>query len=276
MPPNQVYRSAPGDETAIADRDDMAPPWAKYPEIQQGSLGWRMGTGEDWLMNWHDWIVARPADRAQRIAYLGRHPPAPRNWADTARWVVDPGAEGDARTALNHELVALGLVADDVAILAWLALHDPPAPPWREGSPADAVRYEARALNFFVRWALRQRADDRLEPWLAAAPRPLRAWRAFHDALRSGQVNGPLPRAPRHQLAILLAAMGDPPPPWTRGEPPTALARQFEDRTTYAGAWFEWAFDSFDDLATWRAYLQRVAPPPPEWEDAVRDEFAWL
>lgn len=34
----------------------MPPPWLMYPHILQGSIGWRMGYGEDYMMKFHKWF----------------------------------------------------------------------------------------------------------------------------------------------------------------------------------------------------------------------------
>lgn len=133
-----------------------------------------------------------------------------------------------------------------------------------------------RRLSFFARWARRRREEGTLAPWLASVLAPGRAWRAFRDALADGQPPARLPRDRREQLAILLAAHGEPPPPWTRGEAPAALQRRFKRRASYAGAWFEWAMESFDDAPTWAGYLQRCTTAPPEWDQAVRRVLSGL
>jgi len=74
----------------------------------------------------------QPTDRAWRLAYLQRHPPAPRTWQGLALSVFDPTFEDDGgtdvedavadearRLALLHELEQAGVVGDDLAILAW-------------------------------------------------------------------------------------------------------------------------------------------------------------
>lgn len=33
----------------------MEPPWIKYPKIAWGSMGWRMGAGEDYWCDWVGW-----------------------------------------------------------------------------------------------------------------------------------------------------------------------------------------------------------------------------
>lgn len=273
----------------LDEHGDLAPPWARYPDIPNGSIGWRMGGGEGWLMMWWEWMKRQPVDRPQRLAYLQRHPPAPRSWEDSVLWVVDPSLsdeededDGDdaldeRRRALLHELEQAGAIGDDVAIVAWLARNDPPEPPWAtERSLESAVRYDARALGFLARWAQGRREEGTLAAWLRAAPEPSGAWLAFRDALATGQPPTTLPADCRQQLAILLAAAGEPPPPWTRGEPPEAIEQRFEDDTTYAGAWAEWAMESFDDPTTWMGYLRRHPAAPPQWDEVVRAELSWL
>lgn len=215
--------------------------------------------------------------RERRLAYLRRHPPGPRTWTDAAIWVVDPSLEGDdeavadRRAALLRELEQEGLVADDAAIVAWLARNDPPDAPWDDSDPClSELLFGARALTFFVRWAIRQRAEGRLAAWFETVPLPTDAWQPFCDALLIGSAPNKLPRNPEQQLQILLAATGDPPPPWARGEPPEAIEWSSDDLTTYALAWRSWAAQVFDDEATWMAYLQRCPPAPPEWDWAVR------
>jgi len=252
-----------------------------------GSIGWRMGSGESWLMMWWAWLEQQPEDRSFRLAYLKRHPPAPRTWLRAALNVVDPARaaddddddddEGPPDPARLRELEQHGLVADDAAIVAWTRRNDPPDPPWaRNRSVKAAVRYGARALGLFVRWAVHRRGRGRLAAWSAAAPPPPYTWEPFRDALLSGELPPSLPDDPREQLAVLLAAHGEPPPPWTRGEDPPALERHFQEPTTYAGAWAEWVLDSFDDPTTFTGYLARCPAAPPEWDQAVREALPWL
>ena len=34
----------------------VPPPWHEFPEIPRGSIGWRIGEGEDYLYAWRDWF----------------------------------------------------------------------------------------------------------------------------------------------------------------------------------------------------------------------------
>lgn len=42
----------------LKSKEIMPPPWIAYPEIERGSIGWRMGYGEDYLMKWGSWFDA--------------------------------------------------------------------------------------------------------------------------------------------------------------------------------------------------------------------------
>lgn len=40
----------------IQGKKIMPPPWLAYPHIERGSIGWRMGYGEDYMFRFHDWL----------------------------------------------------------------------------------------------------------------------------------------------------------------------------------------------------------------------------
>ena len=50
----------------------MAPLWLKYPEIPEGSIGWRMGYGESYAMDFHKWYHSLNAD--QKKEYDNKFP----------------------------------------------------------------------------------------------------------------------------------------------------------------------------------------------------------
>ena len=55
----------------------MNPVWVEFPSIPWGSIGWRMGAGEDYMHAWCRWFMAlSPSDRA---AYRTRSP-EPDGW----------------------------------------------------------------------------------------------------------------------------------------------------------------------------------------------------
>jgi hypothetical protein len=55
----------------------MIPPWQKYPEIPLGSIGWRMGQGEDYWFEFDDWFVRQTAQAKKRYADEN---PEPQGW----------------------------------------------------------------------------------------------------------------------------------------------------------------------------------------------------
>jgi hypothetical protein len=69
----------PDPEVPDLDAEGRAvPPWVKYPNLRRGSMGWRMGPGEKYVLDrfapW--WRQLAEADREQYLlAY-----PAPEEW----------------------------------------------------------------------------------------------------------------------------------------------------------------------------------------------------
>lgn len=61
------------------DNDLPIPPWEVFPDIEKGSIGWRMGAGEDYLSifrKWYDSLSVR-----DKKNYTKRYP-IPEVWAD--------------------------------------------------------------------------------------------------------------------------------------------------------------------------------------------------
>ena len=56
----------------------MPPPWLAYPGYERYSLGWRMGSGEDYLDRFVSWFEA--LGEKEREAYRARFP-EPFTWA---------------------------------------------------------------------------------------------------------------------------------------------------------------------------------------------------
>lgn len=57
----------------------MPPPWIAFPDIAPDSIGWRMGSGEVYMMDFHQWYM-QLNDVAAR--HLRERWPAPEDWAD--------------------------------------------------------------------------------------------------------------------------------------------------------------------------------------------------
>jgi hypothetical protein len=268
----------------MSDPEELPPPWAKHPEIPLGSIGWRMGYGESWMMRWGEWLEQQPRDRGWRVAYLRRHPPAPRSWAHTVAGVLEPAREDEedadedyeaANERLAKQLAVEGLVGDDVAMGAWEALHgDGPEAPWAAGWHAgklgSAARYGGRELTFWARWCASRREDGRLDAWLRRVPAPDASWEPMREAVRHGWMPSEwVAGSAWERSAVLVAAHAEAPAPWELGEPPSSLRQEYEDDSSYADAWCSWVYDAFDDGSSWRAYLERHGPVPAEWRETI-------
>ncbi len=57
--------------------NDLAAPWEVYPQIARGSIGWRMGPGEDIYLDWLVWLQGLTVEL--REDYRRRHP-EPESW----------------------------------------------------------------------------------------------------------------------------------------------------------------------------------------------------
>ena len=57
---------------------DILAPWEAYPTIPRGSIGWRMGSSESFIIDWGTWLRALTPE--QRDDYRKRHP-EPESWS---------------------------------------------------------------------------------------------------------------------------------------------------------------------------------------------------
>jgi len=62
----------------LTPQGDLLPPWRKYPEIQAGSIGWRMGYGEAYMTAWDKWSSLR--NQEQLLEYFKNYLPIPMDW----------------------------------------------------------------------------------------------------------------------------------------------------------------------------------------------------
>jgi hypothetical protein len=61
----------------LKDHELMDPPWAKFPQIPLGSIGWRMGYGEEYWCLWRDWYMAQSRDTRRLVRARF---PEPQGW----------------------------------------------------------------------------------------------------------------------------------------------------------------------------------------------------
>lgn len=60
--------------------DEMLPLWLKYPEISQGSIGWRMGYGESYALEFYEWY--HKLSKEEQEAYQADYP-EPVCWSNS-------------------------------------------------------------------------------------------------------------------------------------------------------------------------------------------------
>ena len=61
----------------LKDKKLLPPPWIAYPYIERYSIGWRMGTGESYIMKWGEWYDSLDAKEQQEYQLLF---PEPITW----------------------------------------------------------------------------------------------------------------------------------------------------------------------------------------------------
>lgn len=55
----------------------MAPPWLMYPEISNGSIGWRMGYGEHYMCHFIEWLESLTESEQKKYQQMF---PEPKQW----------------------------------------------------------------------------------------------------------------------------------------------------------------------------------------------------
>jgi len=55
----------------------MLPPWKAFPEIQPSSIGWRMGSGEAYLLEFEAWFACQQDPFRKRFS---EQYPEPAEW----------------------------------------------------------------------------------------------------------------------------------------------------------------------------------------------------
>ena len=61
----------------------FAPPWEAIPEIPRGSIGWRMGDGDEYMHFWHTWYAELSAEKR---ALLRKRYPEPKEVTKGLPW----------------------------------------------------------------------------------------------------------------------------------------------------------------------------------------------
>ncbi len=72
--------------------DQLKPPWLEFPEYPAGHIGWRMGGGEGYLCEIHDWLIGLDEEVRQKYLLSLTIPPLWVEWACTY-WVYPDSSE---------------------------------------------------------------------------------------------------------------------------------------------------------------------------------------
>lgn len=260
---------------------DLPPPWAQFPTYERYCIGWRMGSGEDWLMMWSAFLDDLPRDLDARLAYLRRHPPAPISWTDRVWATLYPDEpelpeleDEDAEIARDEaisatrrdQLSAWGLIASDAAYTNWLARQERAHWPWAiADDPVNAARYVTRTFWFVTR-QLHERRDQLKVPDL---PPP---WGACARALATGEAEFD-PAQGLAALALMLCA-GEVKPPWALGCTPDDFDDTFELDMGYVDAWRLWLM-TFDDVEQAKRFA-KLDEAPAEWQALLQEQLYFV
>ncbi len=69
----------------------MQPPWNMYPDLPRGSIGWRMGYGEDYYDKFYKWFSALDSEAMAR--FVDSYP-EPQDWNGFYQMIAeDPWGE---------------------------------------------------------------------------------------------------------------------------------------------------------------------------------------
>jgi hypothetical protein len=268
--------------------DELEPPWAAYPWIPLGSIGWRMGSGEGYMIEWGEAVRCSTVDQA--LEYLQRHPPAPHSWRRwIASWLARIGVEDseidddeddddDEATSWDERVEEEGLIAEDAAYPVFVrnALREGGMTvPWASAraTPHGALRYSARELGWWARW-LATACPDR-GAYLDAQPPPPDAWVMVERSARTGVAAVPYETGGLEALVCTLAATGTLPPAWIAGHEPRG-GIEYGDDADDRDRWLWWVTETFDDAASWQRYLAAWPPAPESWGTAFAEHYLAL
>ena len=67
---------------ALQDKKIMPPPWLAHREIERYSIGWRMGSGEDYIDRFGDWLDALSSEERTEYRPLFPEPVTWMGWWD--------------------------------------------------------------------------------------------------------------------------------------------------------------------------------------------------
>lgn len=258
--------------------DELEPPWARFPWIQLGSIGWRMGSGEGYLMEWGD-LTFPSVDAA--IEYLHRHPPAPRSWKSwVSGWLAGIAGEeldddSDEESPWDARVEEEGLIGEDAAYPVFVRnalAAGGLVVPWasERATPFKALRYSAREFGWWARWLTTECADR--AAYLDAQPAAGSEWT---NVARSARTGVPAQTGGVEGMVCILAATGTLPPPWVAGHEPRGPI-EYDDSADARDHWLWWVTDTFEDAGSWQRYLAQWPAEPASWSKAREQHYLEL
>ncbi|MEM7036347.1 MAG: hypothetical protein AAF570_05145 [Bacteroidota bacterium] len=264
----------------------MQPPWEKYPNYERYTIGWRMGSGEQYRYDWADFLKTVPADFEARLEYLRQYRPAPINWWENVRYVLDPTSDDiehdeedpeweEKEKAEIGKLLELGVIAYDAAYRTWLGQQTAFKPPWlhvRGSAPGESMRYYTRDFWFISRHAHQLRAENKLDQVIQSSGGVVPdVWKPILSPLRTGKVGDLDLSQGLHSFAIMLFA-GDIRAPWSLGLSPDDFKDSFELDMGYSDAFRLWVMSAFDDdQLFWQMFPEGEIPA--DWKAFVKDQL---
>ena len=66
----------------LKDKKIMPPPWLAFPDIERYSIGWRMGSGEDYIYRFGDWLDTLSPEERKEYRSLFPEPITWKGWWD--------------------------------------------------------------------------------------------------------------------------------------------------------------------------------------------------
>lgn len=227
---------------------EMVPPWEEFPTYELYSMGWRMGSGENYNDEWIDFLQKLPDDYDTRTSYLSRHRPAPINWADLVLCVLYPEKKWDKNSdsyeAEKLRLLEQGLIAHDAAYHTWLGQQSEITWPWTlicGDTPEDSARNEPREFWFFSRQYSAIKSGINLNT-INIPPN----WESVKSQLLTGILGKIDPAKGLLTLAQMLC-VGEVQPPWLLGLQPNDLISSSKMDMGYTDAFRLWIMYAFDD-----------------------------
>jgi hypothetical protein len=98
----------------LSNNNPLLPPWIRHPELERGSLGWRMGYGESYMMVWWKWIEQFNQD--ELLEYFKQQIPIPLPWQD---WVACYFEQDEDEVFIEEKWLAKQGLIDFEAYIKW-------------------------------------------------------------------------------------------------------------------------------------------------------------